>query len=366
MAYILMTSLIAWRVWKMLSRTISGFCLRWYLSTYGILCVLFPLGFFLPKSKFSKLLQTIGNYWNSLELILLFAVSIEWPVDVLLVHLLKALQQKQMAFVSLVVFGTALITFLYGAIHHGQIKIKEYQCAVNKQKLPGDSLRIVQLSDIHLSSINDLRKIKKIVSMVNTLSADYICITGDTFTENTREVFDIDVIASELRKLYSKYGVFACLGNHDAGKELPKMKKFFHDADIKLLEDSSIFQDGILLLGRSDMTPGGDMNHNRPSFTVNLRDVARNNLIIVMDHQPGAIESCAKAGVDILLSGHTHGGQFFPLNLLIRHIFPHYHGCRKFGQMYSIVSPGTCTPVPYIRAIGDSEIILINVVAQDE
>ncbi len=350
----------------MLSYLFSGFSFRLYISVYTLLCLLMPTGYLLPQSVLSKGFQMIGNYWCSLQFVLLFSILTEWPAEFIVIHLLRFPWEKRMKYFSLSAFGAGFITFIYGAVHEQRIKVREYICTVNKKNLKSGELRIVHLSDLHLSSINDLRKIQQIVSTVNSLSADYVCITGDTFTDNTREVFKMDAIAAEFRKINSTSGVYTCLGNHDAGPDLSKMKSFFQDAGIALLEDAVIHQDNVLLIGRTDMTSGGNMRCQRPSIGSFLKDISTDNLIVAMDHQPGDIDNCSVAGVDILLSGHTHGGQFFPLNLIIRRIFPHYRGCKQIRQMYSIVSPGTCTPVPYIRAIGDSEIILVRVQNQPE
>lgn len=361
--YLLITALSAWRVWHAVSQFFPGWALPWYAAGCCVLSFSLPLGYLLPKTRIAKGLEIIGNYWYSLQFMLIFAALFEWLADVIVVRLLRLPLQRQMSVFSLVIFGVAAAGFLYGAIHTRQIKIREYDCPVAKSLPTGETLRIVHLSDIHLSSINDLHTVQKIVSEVNTLSADYICITGDVFTETTQEVFEMAAISAAFRDLKSKYGVYACLGNHDVGEDLPEMKQFFRESGITLLEDESAVQEGVFLLGRTDMTPGGDTGHNRPSVATCLKDASPNQLIVVMDHQPGDIENCAKAGVDILLSGLTHGGQFFPLNRLIHRVFPHYCGCKKFGEMYSIVSPGT-SPIPYIRAIGDSEIIVVNVQSQ--
>ncbi len=263
--YLLITALSAWRVWHAVSQFFPGWALPWYAADCCVLSFSLPLGYLLPKTRIAKGLEIIGNYWYSLQFMLIFAALFEWLVDVVVVCLRRLPLQKQMSVFSLVIFVVAAAGFLYGAVHTRKIKIREYDCPVAKPLPTGETLRIVHLSDIHLGSINDLHMVQKIVSEVNTLSADYICITGDMFTETTHEVFEMNAISAEFRKLKSKYGVYACLGNHDAGEDLPEMKRFFQESGITLLEDESVVQEGVFLLGRTDMTPGGDTGHNRPS-----------------------------------------------------------------------------------------------------
>lgn len=354
-AYAALPAFVAWRLWAAFLPPIP---LAGYLAGYLLLCACLPAGFLLPHSKFSKGLCILGNYWVSLQIVLAFSALAEWVLTALTSRLFgNALSPL----LPLLLYGAGLATFLYGVVHTRNIRVQTYRCPVDKPNIRGRQLRVVQLSDLHLGSINDLRAVQRIVHTVNGLSADIVCITGDTFTENTREVFELQEIATAFRAIKSRRGVFACLGNHDAGFELPNMLAFYRQAGVTLLKDTYLQRDGVTLLGRADRTPGENIRSHRASARECLQGSCGENLILAMDHQPGDLEGAAEAGVDILLSGHTHGGQFYPLNRLIQRVFPHYRGCKRVGTMYAIVSAGTCTPVPYVRAIGNSEIVVVEV-----
>ncbi|HIU75584.1 MAG TPA: metallophosphoesterase, partial [Candidatus Pelethocola excrementipullorum] len=277
------------------------------------------------------------------------------------VNLLHVLTKTQYAKVSMILFVVTVIATVYGIIHARVIRITRYDCPVRKPGIQGKTLTIAHLSDLHLGSINDYRAIKKVVERVNSISPDLICITGDTFTENIKDIFERKEMEELFHSLKSKYGVYACLGNHDSGSDFSEMLQFFKNAGIRLLCEEGVNLDGILLYGRTDMTPGGDLTHRRKAIEVSLQGVDNNRLIIVMDHQPGDIENSQKAGVDLLLSGHTHGGQFFPVHRMVRRVFPHYVGCRRYEQMYAVISSGTCTAVPPIRIGSDSELVVVTI-----
>lgn len=272
-------------------------------------------------------------------------------------RLLPVVPELLFARAALILFAVTSLLTLYGAIHMRSIRLTRYDCPVDKKNFRGKQLRIAHLSDLHLSAVNDLRLMRRIVERVNSLDADLVCITGDTFTENMREVFTPDEIAGAFRGFRSRYGVYTCLGNHDSGPELPGMKDFFRQAGIHLLEDETAPLPGALLLGRVDAPPKG----SRKTAAECLEGSDPQDCVLIMDHQPGDIEGAKQAGADILLSGHTHGGQFYPLNRLIAKVFPHYYGCKRYGDLWSIVSAGTCTAVPHVRVIGKSEIILVTV-----
>lgn len=359
--YTLIAGFGAWRGFVMLYYLMPGLSAKLYIGGYLLVCTALPLGFFLPHNKISKALDIFGNYWLCFQLTFFFGSLVEWSVKLITVNLLAVLTKTQYAKVSMVIFFATAIATIYGIIHARVIHINRYDCPVRKPGIQGGNLTIVHLSDLHLGSINDYKAMKKVVEQVNTISPDLICITGDTFTENIKDIFEREEIEELFRSLKSKYGVFACLGNHDSGSDFSEMLKFFKNAGIQLLCEEGVELDGILLYGRTDMTPGGDLTHRRKAIEESLRDVEKNQVIIVMDHQPGDIENSQKAGVDLLLSGHTHGGQFFPVHRMVRRIFPHYFGCRQYEQMYSIISSGTCTAVPPIRIGSDSEIVVITV-----
>jgi len=359
--YLILAGIGAWRVLVMLKTFYPGLSAAGYLGGYALMSTALPLGFFLPHSRISKMLDIIGNYWVCFQLTFFFTAMVEWLVKLAAVNLLRAFTAEQFAGISLLLFSLSAIVTVYGIIHARIIHLTKYQCQVDKPCFQDEMLRIVHLSDLHLGSINNLNEMRKIVVQVNAMCADVICITGDTFTENVHDVFDIDGIAEVFCLLESRYGVYACLGNHDAGSEFPQMLEFFRRTNIHLLYDEYVQLDNIILLGRSDMTPGGNLKNERKPIEDCLKGADLDKLVIVLDHQPGDLKSAMTAGADLLLSGHTHGGQFFPIHRMIRRIFPHYCGCKQFGQMYSIVSSGTCMAIPPIRIGSRSEIVEITV-----
>lgn len=359
--YGLLALFVAWRLFAALRPLLPGLTVHGFLLGQLILCALLPVGFFLPHTKFSKLLQMTGNHWVSLQITLFFSALLECCAKLVLVRLLHIVPESLFSIAALILFGVTAAFTVYGAVNMRSIRLTRYDCPVDKKNFRNRRLRVVHLSDLHLSSVNDLKLMRRIVERVNGLEADLICITGDTFTENMREIFDPDAIAEAFRGLHSRYGTFTCLGNHDSGPELPQMKAFFKKSGIRLLEDETVSLPEAVLLGRLDPSP----HVSRKSVQDCLAGSDAQDCVIVMDHQPGDIEGARQAGADILLSGHTHGGQFYPLNRLIAKVFPHYYGCRQYGPLWSIVSAGTCTAVPHVRVIGHSEIILVTVTGAD-
>ena len=83
--------------------------------------------------------------------------------------------------------------------------------------------------------------------------------------------------------------------------------------------------------------------------------------VIMIDHRPTELEQIGKAGVDISFSGHTHDGQLFPLNLILRNMYPLVYGYKKFTNTHSFVTSGIRLWGPPVRTVGKSEILVVDV-----
>lgn len=359
-AYLLITGLGAWRIYAALLPFLPWLSLPGYLAAVLVACALLPLSFALPRCKAAKALSVAGNLLVCFQFLFFFAALCEWVLMLVLVRLLGVFNADGYARFALVFFaGVGLLT-LYGILHARRVKLTRYAFRFPKPGLPEAGLRIVQLSDLHLGSVNDLGLVRKLVDQVHRLAPDLVCITGDTFTENTRDLFEPEAMAEALGGLQGRYGTFACLGNHDAGAALPAMMGFFAQAGIRVLEDQSLDLGPFVLLGRADPTPGETPNPLRKAYAECMAHIDTKKLVVAMDHQPGDLEGAQEAGVDLLLCGHTHGGQFFPANLLIRRVFPHYRGAKAYGQMQVVVSAGSGAATPPVRLGSDAEIVEIT------
>lgn len=334
-----------------------------FWGLYTLLCLLFPAGHVLPRSRPAKWMGMMGNYWTAVQMLLFFETLLVGVLFLLFVPLLRWLTARQFAWASLALLCILAAMCLYGVVHGRRTRVKRYTLAVRKRAAGLRSLRVVHLSDLHLGTVNDLRLMQKILDQVAALAPDIVCITGDTFTENVRQVYDKPAIEAAFRAVPAKYGVYACLGNHDDGGEFPEMLTFFKNAGIRLLRDEAVLiADAVALAGRDDLTPGGHYNEHRPSIATCLQGIAPGMPVILMDHQPAQsqIEEARRDGVELMLCGHTHGGQFVPVQLLVRKVFPHYKGWRQYGDTNVVVSMGSGTAVPPLRIGSDAEIIEIT------
>lgn len=173
-------------------------------------------------------------------------------------------------------------------------------------KLPPEfhGFRIVQLSDIHHSPFLSEGEIAQAVSYANELKADLTVLTGDYISHSTDY---IPGCARALGRLQARHGVYAVLGNHDHWTDGPATATAFTDQGIRILTNENVRIElgaaSIRLLGVDDLMVGRD---DLPSAMI---DTSNDEVRILLCHNPRIIREAARAEIDLVLSGHTHGGQ---------------------------------------------------------
>ncbi len=170
------------------------------------------------------------------------------------------------------------------------------------QKL--DGLKIIHLSDTHHSPLTSLEHIKRTVKIANRLKPDIFLLTGD-YVSHEREY--IAPVAAELGKLKAKYGVYACLGNHDHWTDADLVTHLFRGEGINVLVNEGLrFEargSSFWLAGVDDYMVG------KTDVPAALRGSFPDEMKILLAHNPIIFREAARSGVDLTLSGHTHGGQ---------------------------------------------------------
>jgi predicted MPP superfamily phosphohydrolase len=167
-----------------------------------------------------------------------------------------------------------------------------------------NGFRIVQLSDIHHSPFLSLDEIAEAVRRANELKPDLIALTGD-YVSHSLEY--IDGCAQALGALRARHGVFAVLGNHDHWTDPEKMTASLTCHGIRVLVNENVHigvNDSYIRLAGVD-----DLMVRRDDLSLALRGTNSNETRILLAHNPAIIREAARAGVDLVLSGHTHGGQ---------------------------------------------------------
>ena len=266
-----------------------------------------------------------------------------------------------------ITLGLAILVTGYGLYHARDLKVKEYSISL-KANSPLSELKVILISDLHLGSMLDKNFVKQLVTEINSLQADVICIAGDIFDNDYEALKNPEETAELFSKLESVYGVYACLGNHDIdglfqgegnlGHE--KIAAFLKQANIHLLEDEAVtVANSFIIAGRKDRRPLGNKMAVRDSISeiIGQSDTLP---ILLLDHQPQAEEEAKQAGVDLLMCGHTHNGQVFPGNLIVGLTAKYTYGYSKDGDTNIVVTSGAGFWGPPCRVASDSEIVVLN------
>jgi predicted MPP superfamily phosphohydrolase len=235
----------------------------------------------------------------------------------------------------------------------------EVQTVDVKLKDLKQSYLIVQLSDVHIGGLVDATFIKNLVTKVNALKPDLVAITGDLV--DVKLEFALPAL-KELTKLNSTYGTYFCVGNHEYFHGLEAIIKTVKSLGITVLENENLYigekGKGFNLAGVYDIF-GYRINQYEPDLVEALKGKDKHSPSILLAHQPRFIDEVF--GVDLMLSGHTHGGQIYPFKYLVKLAQPYISGLHQHDKRLQIyVNKGTGFWGPPMRLGSDSEITLLK------
>ncbi len=185
------------------------------------------------------------------------------------------------------------------------------------------NIRVVQFADSHVGTTFDGKGLNKYVDEMNKEKPDVVLITGDFVDDGTSKQ-DMEDACAAVGRLNTKYGVYFVFGNHDKGYYAKERRGYdgndliaeLEKNNVKVLQDESVLiDDRFYIIGRQDASEeqsGG----SRAKASDLTKDLDSEKYMIMMDHQPNDYDAEAESGVDLVLSGHTHGGQMLPITFM--------------------------------------------------
>lgn len=243
----------------------------------------------------------------------------------------------------------------------GPVKIQRVQ--VPLRDLPSElvGFTIAQLTDIHVGPTIGRAFVEEIVRRTNELEPDVVAITGDLVDGSVAELGEAVRPLGELR---ARHGVFFVTGNHEYYSGADEWIAFLEELGIKVLRNERVTIEhrgaAIDIAGVDDWEArqfGG--GHGR-DLRKALEGRPPGRKVILLAHQPKQVDEAAELGVDLQLSGHTHGGQIVPFNLLVRLQQPYVVGLHRHGPTQLYISPGTGYWGPPMRLGAPAEITRIE------
>lgn len=256
---------------------------------------------------------------------------------------------------GLIVPAIAVMITLYGFYNAVNYEVTSYEIWINKRSsIP--VLEIVMVSDLHVGTSVTEKQIVRIKKMVEELSPDIFFICGDIFDHDSNEEI-MKFSADTLGSIKTPYGTYFVTGNHEYYLgEMSELLFYFDGTGIRVIQDEMVTIKDFYLAGRKDIT-----ERDRAPLSDILQNADKNRPIIVLDHQPNAIDEAIENGVDLQLSGHTHNGQIFPFNFLVGLANHTHYGLHEEGEFKAVVSSGAGTWKYPIRTGSSSEIVKVKV-----
>ena len=351
-------------------------------TTYAFLASSILIAFLLPHCQLQRFINLMGNYWLGTIMYILMIVMI---VDVIRVFAKRTrfrgrdflFSRKGFVCVGSLCIVAVIMFSALGIYGAKDIKTTEYNITVEKSGGNLDSLHIALVADLHLGYSIGTAQMKRMVDRINDMKPDIVLIAGDVFDNEYEALDDPEKLSKILSGIESRYGVFACYGNHDIEEKIlagftfgnnedknsdPRMDDFLKSSDITLLQDEGIVIDDLFYLyGRPDKRKPGVNIIERKTPAEITAEIDKRMPVIVIDHEPAELQALSDADVDVDLCGHTHDGQMFPGNLTINLFWENACGYLRKGDMHNIVTSGIGVFGPAMRVGTRSEICDITV-----
>jgi predicted MPP superfamily phosphohydrolase len=220
-----------------------------------------------------------------------------------------------------------------------------------------DGLRIVQISDLHLGHTLRRDFAEGVVADVNGLDADLVAVTGDLADGHPRDLGDL---VAPFHALRSRHGVYFVTGNHEYFWDPAAWLAAIEALGMTVLDGAHrVIRRGEARIVLAGVADGTVVPREQGPEDV-LSAAPSGDLRVLLAHQPRDAFAAARAGFQLQLSGHTHGGQYFPFNLLVRLFQPFVAGLHRIGGMWVYVSRGTGYWGPPLRVGAPAEVTVVE------
>ncbi len=233
--------------------------------------------------------------------------------------------------------------------------VRRVQVPLAKLPRAAHGFRIAVVSDVHLGPVLGRAHAQRIVDTVNRTQPDLIAIVGDLVDGS---VPDLGPSAEPLRELSARHGSFFVTGNHEYFSGAQQWIDHVRELGLTPLENARRALPHFDLAGVNDIQ--GELEGTGPDFQAALGDRDRTRAAVLLAHQPVVIHDAVRHGVDLQLSGHTHGGQLWPGNYLAELANPTVAGLERYGDTQLYVSRGAGAWGPPVRVGAPSDITVVE------
>ncbi|WP_434598942.1 metallophosphoesterase [Streptomyces sp. A5-4] len=245
----------------------------------------------------------------------------------------------------------------YGVLRGPRVK----RITVPLAKLPRSAhgYRIAVVSDIHLGPILGRAHTQRIVDTINSTQPDLVAVVGDLVDGS---VADLGTAAEPLAQLRARHGSYFVTGNHEYYSGVEEWVERVRELGVHPLRNARVEIPGFDLAGVNDVS--GENHGDAPDYGRALGDRDRSRAAVLLAHQPVMIHEAVEHGVDLQLSGHTHGGQLWPGNLIAALDNPTVAGLERYGDTQLYVTRGAGAWGPPVRVGAPSDIAVVELASR--
>jgi hypothetical protein len=301
-------------------------------------------------------LYAAGSVWLGFLNYLFWAACLCWPAWLVLrlCGLTDGPDDPPHAIAALL-FGAAVAVAIFGLINARIIRVRRLSISLPNLPAAWRGRRALLMTDLHLGSINGARFAQRLARLARRLNPEIVFLPGDLF-DGTH--IGLDRLLAPLKDISAPLGIYFSAGNHEEFGDPTPYIEAAAQAGFRVLDNERVNIEGVDLIGLSFSDSTYPIRVR--AFLQGLRlDPAQTS--ILLNHSPTRLPIVEEAGVSLQLSGHTHGGQFFPFTWITRRAFGRFtRGLHRFGALQVLTSTGAGTWGPPMRVGTSSEIVLLT------
>jgi hypothetical protein len=257
--------------------------------------------------------------------------------------------------IAVMMFGAALAATIYGLTNASLLQVTRITVKLPNLPQAWQGRTAALVTDLHLGPLSGAGFLRRVLARLRVLKPDAVFISGDMFDGPTH---GLDALVAPWSEFSAPQGIFYVTGNHDEFAERSLYLEPVKRVGIRVLNNEKTLVDGLQVIGVHD---------SEAANPTELRSILRGIQIdrmqssILLAHRPVNLSVAEEAGISLQLSGHTHGGQVWPWNLLVSRIYGRFgHGLGRQGKLQVYTSYGVGTWGPPLRVETKSEIVLIR------
>ena len=333
---------------------LSATATRWVILASILGPLLFIGTMILGRVWQSTFLNSISYFVNALGGIIFYLFIVSIILGLILIAG-KVFSFSVPVFIAYIFLGIGIIFGITGLIQAKFIKLTSYDIALPNAPESWNGKRAVLVSDTHFGLVNHKEFSDKVVNKILEIKPDFVLHAGDFYDGPAN---DTKLITESWKKLASAVPVFYAPGNHEEYGDYAGFLTSIRNAGINALVDEVTLYEGVEIAGiafrdkRQDEIAG--------KIIKNLK-VDSTKASILINHHPAFQKSAEDIGIDLMVAGHTHRGQFWPLYFMVKAVYGKYiYGVNVDNTITTLTTSGVGTAGPPMRLFNTPELVLIN------